>query len=122
MSELVDRVERALADPDAPWYGSDLVPLVAEVLEELAAARAECDVARRAFRVLRAAWFAAQLRSNAHEREWEDEEHEQRRHENNAALLATYDAQTEGILRGESWPVFPTCAADMAAAAAGGDA
>lgn len=86
--------------------------------------RAEQDTAQRVFRALRAAWFASHLRSNAHEREWEDEEHEQLRHEWNAKLLARYASQTEGILNGEDWPVFPTCAADMDmtnASAAGGE-
>jgi hypothetical protein len=29
-----DRIRAALADPAAPWYGSDLVPLVADYLDE----------------------------------------------------------------------------------------
>lgn len=30
-----DEIRAALSDPAAPWYGSDLVPAVAELLEEI---------------------------------------------------------------------------------------
>mgnify|MGYP000949930812 CR=1 FL=1 len=86
---------------------------IAELEKRLAAAEA-------AFRTLRAAWFAKCLRNNGHEREWEDEEHERRRQEGNSRLLEMYSKQTEWILRGESWPVFPMCEADMDEAAKGG--
>ena len=81
---------------------------------------ARLAAAEAAFRTLRAAWFAKCLRNNGHEREWEDEEHERRRQEGNSRLLEMYSKQTEWILRGESWPVFPMCEADMDEAAKGG--
>lgn len=30
----IDKIEQALADPDAPWYGSDLVSWVGDLLED----------------------------------------------------------------------------------------
>lgn len=38
----LDRIKNALADPKAPWYGSDLVPLVADLCEEFERLRAIC--------------------------------------------------------------------------------
>ena len=32
---MSEKIRAALADPDAPWYGSDLVPLVADELDRL---------------------------------------------------------------------------------------
>ena len=34
-NELIEKIKKALADPDAPWYGSDLVSWVADLLDEL---------------------------------------------------------------------------------------
>ena len=34
MSEPIDRIRGALSDPDAPWYGSDLVPMVTDLCDE----------------------------------------------------------------------------------------
>lgn len=34
MPDVLDRIRTALADPNAPWYGSDLVDDVGEALEE----------------------------------------------------------------------------------------
>jgi len=31
----LDKIREALADPDAPWYGSDLVPQVASLIDEV---------------------------------------------------------------------------------------
>jgi hypothetical protein len=31
--ERLSALRNALADPDSPWYGSDLVPLVADLLD-----------------------------------------------------------------------------------------
>lgn len=31
----LDEMRGALADPDAPWYGSDLVPQVASLIDEV---------------------------------------------------------------------------------------
>lgn len=31
----ISQIRTALADPDAPWYGSDLVPLVADLVERV---------------------------------------------------------------------------------------
>lgn len=40
------RIREALADPTAPWYGSDLVPLVADLLGECAHAEAGLEYYR----------------------------------------------------------------------------
>ncbi len=37
---MSDEIRNALADPEAPWYGSDLVPLVAERIAQLEAENA----------------------------------------------------------------------------------
>ena len=34
MPEPVDLIREFLSDPDAPWYGSDFVPLVADLCDE----------------------------------------------------------------------------------------
>ena len=34
MSESIDRIRQYLADPSAPWYGSNIVPLVADLCDE----------------------------------------------------------------------------------------
>ena len=43
ISESIDRIQVALADPDAPWYGSDLVPLVADTIDDLTAQLAAAE-------------------------------------------------------------------------------
>lgn len=35
ITEDIARIRRALCDPAAPWYGSDLVPLVDDAMTEL---------------------------------------------------------------------------------------
>jgi len=34
MPETIDLIREFLSDPDAPWYGSDLVPMVADLCSE----------------------------------------------------------------------------------------
>lgn len=50
--ELISRIRSALCDPDAPWYGSDVVPMVGDLcdahssaLREIAALRSLADEA-----------------------------------------------------------------------------
>jgi hypothetical protein len=66
-----------------------------------------------AFRNLRNAWFNKVLKSRAHEREWEDQEAEDRREMNNARKRYAFDIQTEEILRGEDRCIAPICINDM---------
>ena len=66
-----------------------------------------------AFRELRTAWFNRHLRSHAHEREWEDDEHKERRERNNQGLKFQYDTDTEAIINGVDRPIAPTCGADL---------
>jgi len=42
-AEECDRIERALADPGAPWYGSDLVEWVADQCQHVRALLAEIE-------------------------------------------------------------------------------
>ena len=35
--DLISRTQLALADPEAPWYGSDVVPMVGDVIDRLVA-------------------------------------------------------------------------------------
>lgn len=39
LDELIQKVREAAADPDAPWYGSDLVPLMSDLCNEADAHR-----------------------------------------------------------------------------------
>jgi len=66
-----------------------------------------------AFRKLREAWFNAHLKSNPHEREWEDETDVAMRNEDNAKIKLQFDEDTEAILRGEDRAIAPRCLADM---------
>ena len=40
------KIQEALSDPEAPWYGSDLVAWVADLLEESAQLQADLDKAK----------------------------------------------------------------------------
>lgn len=66
-----------------------------------------------AFRLLRECWFNSKLRSQPHEREWEDEIQQTIREQYNSKLKMKYDLDTEAILRGEDRPICPGCAADL---------
>jgi len=66
-----------------------------------------------AFRKLREAWFNAHLKSNPHEREWEDETDAFIRNEDNVKTKRQFDEDTEAILRGEDRVIAPRCLADM---------
>lgn len=69
-----------------------------------------------AFRKLRDAWFARHLAARAPEREWEDEDEQERRESRNAAAKQLFDQQTEMILRGDDVPshrVHPSCLHDL---------
>lgn len=68
---------------------------------------------KAAFRQLREAWFNSQLRSNAHEREWESEARGYQRACRNNALRKQYDDQTEAIISGVGGCVCPRSAHDM---------
>lgn len=54
MSENINRIMRALADPDAPWYGSDLVSWVDLLLREHELLGAQCDYLRERVKELEA--------------------------------------------------------------------
>lgn len=60
-----------------------------------------------AFRELRTRWFNKQLRSYAHEREWEDEDKTEERERRNDANQALFNKQTEEILAGKPRCVAP---------------
>lgn len=64
-------------------------------------------------RDLREAWFLHHLMSCAPEREWEEEDTAKWREERNAKLREQFDEQTEGILRGEDFPLTPRSAHEM---------
>lgn len=66
-----------------------------------------------AFRRLRDAWFAKELRSVPQERVWEEQSQEAERHVRNAEVKHQYDKQTERIIAGEDLPICPRCLADM---------
>lgn len=58
--------------------------------------------------------FNRNLRSYAHEREWESEECAELREEQNKALKAIFDYQTAQIIRGvEYYELTPTCGHDL---------
>ena len=71
------------------------------------------DIIVKAFRKLRDEWFKNHLRSNAHEREWETEEHELIRESQNKELKVQFDQQTELTIAGKSMPIAPRCAYEM---------
>ena len=66
------------------------------------------DIAAEAFRKLRREWFQREVAFQSAEREWETAELEAKREEANREIQAIYDAQTEGILQGEDYPIAPT--------------
>jgi hypothetical protein len=71
------------------------------------------DHLKKAFRELRKAWFVKQLRSNAPEREWEEEDERDYREKRNSIRKAIFDEQTEGIIQGGDFRIAPLCEADM---------
>ena len=69
--------------------------------------------AEKAFRKLREQWFSHELRDESHEREWESKLTSFLRDRHNEAMKATYDEDTEAILRGEDRSIAPKCWADL---------
>lgn len=43
MKQLIAKIREAAADPDAPWYGSGLVPLMADAIEVMESQRKMID-------------------------------------------------------------------------------
>lgn len=66
-----------------------------------------------AFRILRGSWFNSHLRSNSHERVWENEEEGDAREKRNEELKKRFDEETEAIINGEPYSVDPYCEHDM---------
>ena len=80
----------------------------------------DLDLTVALFRKLREAWFISELKSHAHEREWESEDREAIRQEQNKRLKQKFDEQTEGLLLGVCRQIAPKCLAELAEVSGGG--